>query len=161
MKLRIRKKCFECAHLHHAHDWMTDDPYPVYWDYDWCGVNRFGLGTPESPDENDPCWHNEHPCHNCKKFKVSKAQIREEREVRKSIKRDEKYWSKVCSFFIGKSDSEISDLVTTIETLLRMKCCEIDSEQHTSPFFEKNKHLLDEYGEYCKFSLKHIYFSKF
>lgn len=153
MKIRTRKKCFECAHLHHEHDWMTDDPYPMYWDYNWCGVGRFGMGTKGSPEENDPCWNNEHPCHNCKKFKTSKALIRKEREVRKSIKRDEKYWSRVCSFFIGKSDSEISDLITTIDSLLRIK----HYEWPISPFFEKNKHLLDEYKEYCKYTLKHIF----
>lgn len=153
MKWRNRKKAFECAHLHHEHDWMTDDPYDMYWDYDWCGVNRFGLGTKESPDENDPCWNKHHPCESCKKFKLSKAMIRKEREIQKEIKEIERLDKKIAKCFPGKTDDEIFSLTYDIDDLLSY--IRAGNKTIDSPYYDGKKHLLDDYPEYCKLANKY------
>lgn len=76
MKQRNRKKAFRCAHYHVKNDLVTTDPYDMYEYYEWCGIRN--------PNEE----FSQMECANCKKFKLSRANIRETREIVKSLRKD-------------------------------------------------------------------------
>lgn len=85
MKLRKRKKAYDCSH-HVFEDFMvTDDPYPIYNTEDYCKLGKFD-NTWLAPEKKLSL------CENCKKFCASRPMIRKQREIKTSIKESERAW---------------------------------------------------------------------
>lgn len=87
MKKRIKKKG-ECAHYYYGDSFLvTDDPYPIYNNEEYCKLGKFDH-TWERPDK-------ELPCEKCKRFKLSMAKQRENvrkyKEWRREFKLAERY----------------------------------------------------------------------
>lgn len=79
MKYRKRKKAYDCSHHVYEQFLVTDDPYPIYNNEDYCKLGKFDL-TWERPSD-DP-----HPCENCKKFCASRPMILKQREHKARMK---------------------------------------------------------------------------
>lgn len=83
---RERKKAFDCSRHYVGPMFMvTDDPYPIYNNEDYCTIGKFNF-TWSSPDS-------EYPCETCKRFKGSIEMNRKQRELEKEYKRNMKFWN--------------------------------------------------------------------
>lgn len=81
MKRRIKKKG-ECAHYYYGDSFLvTDDPYPMYNNEEYCKLGKFDLTWGRKDQEL--------PCERCKKFKLSRVKQRMDRQ-------DYKEYRKMC-----------------------------------------------------------------
>lgn len=82
MKKRIKKKG-ECAHYYYGDSFLvTDDPYPIYNNEEYCKLGKFNWTWGNHLDEKLPC-------NKCKRFKLSMAKQRNDR-------REYKAWRRMC-----------------------------------------------------------------
>ena len=90
MKYRKRKKVSECSHRYQDSFMVTDDPYPMYMDEDYCkkGYNEQFMELWEK-EGMEPI------CEKCKAFTASRPCIIKERERRQFIKETEQYYKKL------------------------------------------------------------------
>lgn len=73
MKLRKRKKAYDCSH-HVFEDFLvTDDPYPIHNTEDYCKLGKYD-NTWTPPDKKLSL------CENCRRFCASRPMIRKKRE---------------------------------------------------------------------------------
>lgn len=85
MKLRKRKKAYDCSHHVYEDFLVTDDPYSIYNTEDYCKLGKFD-NTWLAPEKRLSL------CEKCKKFCVSRPMIRKQREIKASIKESEREW---------------------------------------------------------------------
>ena len=85
MKLRKRKKAYDCSHHVFENFLVTDDPYSIYNTEDYCKLGKFD-NTWLAPEKRLSL------CENCKKFCASRPMIRKQREIKTSIKESEREW---------------------------------------------------------------------
>ena len=106
MKLRKRKKAYDCSH-HVFEDFLvTDDPYPIHNTEDYCKLGKYD-NTWTPPDKKVSL------CENCKRYCASRPMIRKQRERRsfsKEVERDWKrnYCAAVCAGVAQDKDGHIS-----------------------------------------------------
>ena len=79
MKLRKRKKTYDCSHHVYEDFLVTDDPYPIYNTDDHCKLGKFN-NTWLAPKKKLSI------CENCKKFCASRPMIRKQRERKAFLK---------------------------------------------------------------------------
>ena len=85
MKLRKRKKAYDCSH-HVFEDFLvTDDPYPIHNTEDYCKLGKFN-NTWLAPEKHLSL------CENCKKFRASRPMIRKQRERKAFNKEVKRNW---------------------------------------------------------------------
>lgn len=84
MKYKNTKKC-ECAHFYYGPRYLvTDDPYPIYNNDNYCKIGRFDW-TWEGAGEH-------YPCEKCKGFKVNRDKVRKRwTEIKEEKKRRSEY----------------------------------------------------------------------
>ena len=87
MKWRIRKKAFDCSHHVYEQFLVTDDPYPIYNNEDFCKFGKFD-NTWLAPDNKVSL------CENCKKFCASRPMIRKQREEKERMREIHREWKK-------------------------------------------------------------------
>lgn len=78
MNARQRKKYHdyaECSHRDHDRFMVTDDPYPMYDEYDMCKLGKFHVRH----DSSDCCFY-------CKYYTLSKKSMREAMKRAKDYK---------------------------------------------------------------------------
>jgi hypothetical protein len=88
MKLRKRKKAYDCSHHVHEDFLVTDDPYPIYNTEDYCKLGKY-----------DNTWASQgykavSLCEHCKRFRASRPMIRKQREKKALNKELERYWNR-------------------------------------------------------------------
>lgn len=114
MKWRIRKKAFDCSHHVYEQFLVTDDPYPIYNNEDFCKLGKFD-NTWVAPDKKVSL------CENCKKFCVSRPMIMKQREEKRHMKEIQREWKKAerVAFKSGtlQKDFELERLVFNFEEL--------------------------------------------
>ena len=83
MRLRKRKKAYDCAH-HVFEDFLvTDDPYPIHNTEDYCKLGKFD-NTWLAPEKKVSL------CERCTKFCASRPMIRKQRERKAFLKEVER-----------------------------------------------------------------------
>ena len=83
MKLRKRKKAFDCSH-HVFEDFLvTDDPYPIHNTEDYCKLGKYD-NTWLAPEKKVSM------CEHCKRFCASRPMIRKQRERKAFLKEVER-----------------------------------------------------------------------
>ena len=87
MKLRKRKKAYDCSHHVFEKFLVTDDPYPIYNNEDYCKLGKFD-NTWLAPEKHLFL------CENCKKFRGSRPMIRKQRERKAFNKEIEHEWNR-------------------------------------------------------------------
>ena len=87
MKLRKRKKAYDCSHHVFEDLLVTDDPYPIYNTEDYCKLGKFD-NTWLAPEKKLSL------CENCKKFCASRPMIRKQRERKAFLKEVERDWNR-------------------------------------------------------------------
>ena len=107
MKWRIRKKAYDCSHHVYESFLVTDDPYPIYNNEDFCKLEKFD-NTWVAPDKKVSL------CENCKKFCASRLMIRKQREEKERMREFHREWKKAerIAFLEGvlQKDDMIVDL---------------------------------------------------
>ena len=88
MNWRKRKKVSECSHYYYDSFMVTDDPYPIYDSEEYCKIRWRELQ--EKNERPDYC----EICNKCKHFTASRPNIRKERERKRRIKEEIRYWDK-------------------------------------------------------------------
>lgn len=79
MKLRKRKKAYDCSH-HVFEDFLvTDDTYPIHNTEDYCKLGKFD-NTWLAPEKKVSL------CEHCKRFCASRPMIRKQRERKAFLK---------------------------------------------------------------------------
>ena len=87
MKLRKRKKAYDCSH-HVFEDFLvTDDPYPIHNTEDYCKLGKYD-NTWLAPEKKVNL------CKHCKRFYASRPMIRKERERKAFLKEVERDWNR-------------------------------------------------------------------
>lgn len=84
MKVRKRKKAYDCSHHVHNDFLVTDDPYPIYNTEDYCKLGKHD-NTWLAPENKVSI------CEHCKRFCASRPMIRKQREINafnKEVKRE-------------------------------------------------------------------------
>ena len=87
MKLRKRKKAYDCSHHAYENFLVTDDPYQIYNTDDYCKLGKFN-NTWLAPEKKLSL------CENCKKFCASRPMIRKQRERKAFLKEIERDWNR-------------------------------------------------------------------
>ena len=87
MKLRKRKKAYDCSHHVYENFLVTDDPYPTYNTDDYCKLGKFN-NTWLAPEKKLSI------CENCKKFCASRPMIRKQRERKAFLKEVKRDWKR-------------------------------------------------------------------
>ena len=87
MKIRKRKKAYDCSHHVYEDFLVTDDPYPIYNTEDYCKLGKFD-NTWLPPEKKLSL------CDNCKKFCASRPMIRKQRERKAFNKEIERDWKR-------------------------------------------------------------------
>lgn len=79
MKIRIRKKAYDCSHHVYEQFLVTDDPYPIYNNEDYCKLGKFD-NTWLAPEKKVNL------CDTCKRFCASRPMILKQREEQARMK---------------------------------------------------------------------------
>ena len=85
MKVRKRKKAYDCSHHVFVDFIVTDDPYPIHNTEDYCKLGKFD-NTWLEPDKKL------YPCEHCNRFCASRPMIRKKREIKAFYKEVERDW---------------------------------------------------------------------
>ena len=80
MKRRTRKKAYDCSHHVYERFLVTDDPYPIYNNEDYCKLGKFD-NTWLAPEKKVNL------CDNCKRFCASRPMIIKQRKHQERMKR--------------------------------------------------------------------------
>lgn len=83
MKLRKRKKAYDCSHHVYEHFLVTDDPYPIYNIEDYCKLGKYD-NTWLAPEKKVTL------CEHCNMFCASRPMIRNLRERKAFYKEAER-----------------------------------------------------------------------
>ena len=74
MKLRKRKKAYDCSHHVYEDFLVTDDPYPIHNTEDYCKLGKYD-NTWSAPEKKVNI------CEHCNRFCASRPMIRKQREA--------------------------------------------------------------------------------
>ena len=87
MKVRKRKKAYDCSHHVYSEFLVTDDPYPIYNTEDYCKLGKSD-NTWLAPENRVSL------CNNCKRFCASRTMIRKQREIKAFNKEVKREWER-------------------------------------------------------------------
>jgi hypothetical protein len=87
MKLRKRKKAYDCSHHVYEDFLVTDDPYPIHNTEDYCKLGKFD-NTWLAPEKKLSL------CEHCNRFCASRPMIRKQREIKAFYKEKNRYWNR-------------------------------------------------------------------
>ena len=110
MKYRNTKKC-ECAHFYYGPRYLvTDDPYPIYNNDNYCKIGRFDW-TWGSVGEY-------YPCIKCKGFKINRDKVRKRRTEIKEAKKRMSEWNRNYYAAIMEANTQDKDGFFNFELVL-------------------------------------------
>jgi hypothetical protein len=87
MKLRKRKKAYDCSHHVYEDFLVTDDPYPIHNTEDYCKLGKYD-NTWLAPEKKVTL------CDHCNRFCASRPMIRKQRERKTYYKEAEREWNR-------------------------------------------------------------------
>ena len=87
MKVRKRKKAYDCSHHVYKDFIVTDDPYTIHNTEDYCKFGKFD-NTWLAPENRLSL------CEHCKRFSASRPMIRKKREIKAFNKEVEREWER-------------------------------------------------------------------
>lgn len=87
MKVRKRKKAYDCSHHVYEDFLVTDDPYPIHNTEDYCKLGKYD-NTWLAPEKKVSL------CENCKRFCASRPMIHKQRERKAFLKEVERDWNR-------------------------------------------------------------------
>ena len=87
MKLRKRKKAYDCSHHVYEDFLVTDDPYPIHNTEDYCKLGKYD-NTWSAPKKKVNI------CEHCNRFCASRPMIRKQRERKAYYKEAERDWNR-------------------------------------------------------------------
>ena len=87
MKVRKRKKAYDCSHHVYEDFLVTDDPYPIHNIEDYCKLGKYN-NTWLAPEKEV------YLCEHCKRFCASRPMIRKQREIKAFSKEVEREYER-------------------------------------------------------------------